>query len=578
MSQNKKCWNKAVLVLIPFWMLSASTPYVPHEVIVVCKKNSEIAKKFAESKEIKVVKTFTHLSRRSGRNYLLLRSPQKSTHELTQELLNDPDVLEVRPNYYRYLRSLLPDDPNFDQQWALLNHGQSVNGYSGTPDADIDAEEAWENSTGSGDVVVAVIDSGINYRHEDLRENMWINYDELNGQDNVDDDNNGCIDDIYGCDFTDEGSDPMDRDGHGTMVAGVIGARGDNGKGISGVAWDVSLMALKVVDSEGRINNGYLYSAFEYILEMKERGVNIAVVNASYSGEDFDQEEKDYIELLKEKGILLVAAAGNEGKNIDPDHNPEYPASYDCDNIIAVAATDQDDHLPVDYETDRIWTNYGQISVDLAAPGVNLLTTDKDGGYVYFSGTSAATPMVTGAVAVLASAYPDESYSLLRARILDNTDHRNALEGYVSTEGRLNLYKALELSLDNLPPIAFDDYAETPINQPVTISVLENDEDDDGDSLQIESVSSAGHGDVEILSDGTIRYTPEYGFKGEDRFTYSVTDGHNHSAGASVTVQVYEEKKSSGGGGPFNPLAAMFLLAAFVLSGLRHLPSPRGSR
>jgi len=449
--------KKAMLVAGAFLLSVATAQTLPSregEVIVVYKSSVSPQKRLSDRSDLKVLREFPALSRRLGKRYALIRSNTKSTQALIDEMESDPDVLRVEPNYIRHLSSITPDDPDFEDQWALKNTGQTVNGTRGSYDADIDADEAWEESNGSKEVVVAVIDTGINYTHEDLRDNMWVNTAELNGEEGVDDDGNGYVDDIYGYDFAattdgDNDSDPMDEDGHGTMAAGVIGAVGDNGTGVTGVAWNVSLMALKVADPNGDISNSDLFEAFDYLLMMKEeKGVNIVIANASYSGPDYSQTEKDYIDSMADAGILLAAAAGNDGKNID--NYPEYPASYSCDNIIAVAASDQEDQLPVDSDTGRIWSNYGSVSVDLAAPGVNLLTPDLRGDYSYFSGTSAATPMVSGAVAVLADAFPDEGYQELRARILNSVDQKDALEGYVATGGRLNLAKALDAS--TVPP------------------------------------------------------------------------------------------------------------------------------
>jgi len=552
--------------LIPYGLYASSSHEAREgEVIVVYKSQITPMRKLSGMKDIEIVKEFRTLSKLKDKNYTLIRSRTKSTKSLTAELLKDPDVLRVEPNYIRRLQNLIPNDPDFPQQWALRNIGQRVEYSAGTEDADIDADEAWELETGNQDVVVAVIDTGIDYRHEDLQENMWINTKEYNGEAGIDDDGNGYVDDIYGFDFAsnvygDNDSDPMDKDGHGTMVSGIIGAVGNNGVGISGVAWNVSLMALKVANPYGEISNADLFEAFDYLLTMKEEyGVNIVVANASYNGPDYSATEKEYIDQMQKDGILLVTAAGNEG--IDIDRTPEYPASYLNDNIIAVSASDQNDELPN-------WTNYGKESVDLAAPGVELLTTSPQNGYSYFSGTSAATPIVSGAVAILASAYPDDGYLVQRARLLDNVDPIDWMQNYVATGGRLNLAHALGSSLENLPPQANPDSASTLENRSVTIDVLVNDSDPDGDQLFIESVSFAEHGEVEILSNNRLLYTPDYGFVGTDTFNYTVTDGQGHTASSTVSV-VVEESLESGGGGSIAFWSMLMMFVSMMMIVLR---------
>jgi subtilisin family serine protease len=461
-----------------------------------------------------------------------------------------------------------PGDPNFGELWGLRNTGQSVQGTCGKTDADIEAASAWDVSTGESDVVVAVLDSGVFYDHEDLSQNMWQNAGELLGN-NIDDDDNGYVDDVFGYDFAadDEGRndpDPMDILTHGSHVAGTVAAVGDNDTGITGVAWNVKVMALKVVRPLGYLHDSDIIEAIEYAIMMKERGVNIVAINASYGGTEGCQTDpmRDVIAEAGQAGIAFVASAGNEG--IDNDYTPQYPASYDAPNIISVAASDQFDNLTT-------FSNNGVNSVDLAAPGENILSTipmedcsvsiedtrfagipveysgytsgitgilydcgkgypqeiptgvagntalvergsrdendflfaDKvrnvmdagaiaviiyndvsgvedttlgtsgdwipvifvskpDGknlvkmasylatvvngfvsGYEYSQGTSSASPHVSGAVAVLAAAFPQESVSRRIGRILGGAEPVPALSGKLATGGRLNLHNAL---------------------------------------------------------------------------------------------------------------------------------------
>jgi subtilisin family serine protease len=248
---------------------------------------------------------------------------------------NDPDVEYVEPNYYRYATATTPDDtffiPPFERLWGLHNTGQDVNGTTGTVGADIDAIEAWDTTTGSINVVVAVIDSGVDYNHPDLAANIWINQAELTGTPGVDDDGNGMIDDIRGWDFVDDDNDPIDSDDHGTHVAGTVAAVGNNNTGITGVSWTAKIMILRFLNGFGVGTDANAIRAIEYA---NANGAHI--INNSWGGGGFNQFLKDAIDA---SSAVVVCAAGNDGTN--NDIAPHYPSSYTSSNIIAVAATDQ---------------------------------------------------------------------------------------------------------------------------------------------------------------------------------------------------------------------------------------------
>jgi len=281
-------------------------------------------------------------------------------------LENDPDVEYAEPNYYRYATSTTPDDPDFKVLWGLNNTGQSVNDVTPeTPGADIDAPEAWDIATGSSDVIIAVIDSGVDYNHEDLSVNIWSNTGETGekADNGIDDDDNGYVDDVRGWDFVNDDNDPMDSNDHGTHVAGTIAAKGNNATGITGVCWTARIMPLRFLNTIG------IGSVADAILAINYARANGAkIINASYGSTDYSQSEKDAISSAGSAGILFVAAAGNGGDDQvgdDNDTTAEYPASYDLANIISVAAIDQDDAL-------CSFSNYGAVSVDVGAPGRNI--------------------------------------------------------------------------------------------------------------------------------------------------------------------------------------------------------------
>lgn len=336
----------------------------------------------------------------------------------------------------------IPNDPWFDEMWGLKNLGQS----GGLAGADIDATFAWERTTGSQSVVVAVLDTGIDYNHPDLQANIWTNPGEIAGN-QIDDDENGFVDDIHGWDFANDDPIPLDDDvdgnneplagvGHGTHVAGTIGARGNNALGVVGVSWDVSLMAVKVM--RGKFGNlSDIIAGINYVTMMSEAGTNVRVLNASLgvSGAGaYSQAQHDAIEAAGEQGILFVAAAGNESTDNETNHH--YPSDYTLDNILAVAATDRNDELWYENATDG--SNYGAVSIDLAAPGAEILSTWTEDGYAYAWGTSMAAPHVAGVAALAWSLFPNASLATVRTAILSGVDVLTSLDGKVATEGRLN--------------------------------------------------------------------------------------------------------------------------------------------
>jgi subtilisin family serine protease/fibronectin type 3 domain-containing protein len=343
-------------------------------------------------------------------------------------LRNDPHVLFAEPDYIVRATGI-PTDPLFVNQWDFHNTGQS----GGTFDADIDAPEAWDVTTGSGSTIVAVLDTGVDYLHPDLAANIWVNQDELAGN-GIDDDLNGYVDDIRGYDFYNNDNNPLDDHGHGTHVAGTIGAVGNNGIGIAGVNWNVQIMPLKFLGADG---SGTTSDAIEALRYAIDNGAHIS--NNSWGGDPFSQSLYNAIRDARDVGHIFVAAAGNGnfiGFGIDNDATPFYPSSYDLDNIVAVAATDSTDNIAV-------FSNYGATSVDLGAPGVSILSTLPNGNYGLNSGTSMAAPHVAGALSLVRDHVPGLTYRQIIDRVLASTDPLTALDGKTATGGRLNVAAAL---------------------------------------------------------------------------------------------------------------------------------------
>ncbi|MCA1637573.1 MAG: S8 family serine peptidase [Acidobacteria bacterium] len=349
-----------------------------------------------------------------------------SVEQAVARYKNLAGIEAVQPNYYYHLLAT-PSDPQFPQLYAMQK---------------ISAPAAWDLTTGSANTVVAVIDSGIAYNHQDLATNMWKNPGEINGN-GIDDDGNGFVDDYYGYDFFYNDSNPIDdAGGHGTHVAGIIGAVGNNNLGVVGVNWNVRLMAIKIYSPNGTDStSAMLVNAYNYVRMMKNRGVNIRVTNNSYGdcGEacGYDQATKDALDAMGNAGILNVFAPGNNGRNIE--NSPFYPASYTSPSILSVAASTSTDERAG-------FSNYGATSVDIAAPGENILSTfnSSDSSYRSLSGTSMSSPHGAGAAALLSSYNPNLSVASLKATLMNTVDLLPQWNGVVKSGGRLNVFRALQ--------------------------------------------------------------------------------------------------------------------------------------
>ena len=344
-------------------------------------------------------------------------------------LLKSHQAIEYVEPDYQVSIARTPDDPRFDELWGLNNDGQT----GGTADADIDAVEAWDISTGSRDVVVGVIDTGIDYSHSDLASNMWVNSSEIPG-DGIDNDGNGFIDDVHGINAITDSGDPMDDEGHGTHVSGTIGASGGNGIGVVGVNHEVSLVGCKFLDAAGSGSTSDAIKCIDYMVSLKNSGVNLRVLNNSWGGGGYSQALADAIASSEAADLLFVAAAGND--TIDNDVNPHYPSNYENASVLSVASTDQTDGI-------SWFSHYGLTSVDMGAPGSAILSTTPGESYASYSGTSMATPHVAGAAALVLSINPELSTQELKDLLMNSGDANAALQGVTVAGTRLNVNQAL---------------------------------------------------------------------------------------------------------------------------------------
>lgn len=463
----------------------------------------------------------------------LVRLPQGvSVKEAVRRYMEDPAVEYAEPNYIYWPEVTFPDDTYFSQQWSLHNEGQTMNGV---PDADMDMPEAWDITTGSRDIIVAVIDTGVDYSHPDLGPNIWINPNEIpdNG---IDDDNNNLIDDVVGWDYFDNDNDPSDELYHGTHVAGIIGALGNNSTGIAGVNWQVRIMVLKAGGSEGYLTLDAIVQAIYYAANMGAR-----VINASYGSYQFSQSEYDAISYANSRGVLFVAAAGNDTN--DNDLYPHYPSNYDLPNIISVAASDQDDMMAA-------FSNYGRTTVDVAAPGNHTLSTwpiyVSPLGYETIEGTSMASPHVAGLAALLMDYYRNFDIHQIKATIETFVDRLPQFQEYVATSGRVNAYKAVSSLLTPTSLVAV-----APDHTMVDLSWQDNATGEDGYRVERRAEGEASFSLLVNLPADTQTYR-DTSVEPQKTYTYrviafnSIGESPSYSNEATVTVPA---PSTNGGGG-----------------------------
>lgn len=374
------------------------------------------------------------------RLYRVVLAGKESVPEAVVRLRRMPGVLSAQPNYLYHLCDIFSDDPQFSTQWALHNTGQS----GGTVDADIDAPEAWETTTGAHEVIVAVIDTGMDYTHPDLLANLWTNPGESDPFDGIDNDLNGYVDDWRGWDFRDNDNDPWDDHSHGTHVSGTIGAVGNNGVGVSGVCWNVRLMPLDTFDASGDSTSADLVEAVNYAEHMGAR-----IINASWGDQYDDPALKQAIDSFTSAGGLFVCAAGNEyGEN--NDWFTSFPANYDIDALISVGASTRNDYVAG-------FSSIGPNRVHLFAPGDSIYNTypTNRGSYGTKSGTSMASPHVAGVAALLWAWEPSLTNLQVKYRILGGAQPGSAFALKALAAGRLNA--STVFAVDSIAPAAVAD-------------------------------------------------------------------------------------------------------------------------
>ncbi len=426
--------------------------YVPGELLIKFKDKAKAdsVKKVKESLKAKELKSFKSCG---AKHWKLGKgvTVEKALKDLEKHQHKD-SIEYAEPNYYYYAHAT-PTASYRGSLWGMHNFGQT----GGTADADIDALEMWQSYTDASNVVVGVIDTGVDYTHDDLKNNIWVNTGETgtdgNGDDKktngVDDDGNGYVDDHRGWDFVNDDNDPMDDNGHGTHTSGTIGAEGDNGVGVAGACWDVNIMPLKFLNSGGRGSTDDAILAVDYAAWFKDgSGDNVVrITSNSWGG---GRKSKTLEKAITNSGALFIASAGNSGSS-----RLQYPAGYTCDNIISVAATDHDDAL-------ASFSNYGSSWVDLGAPGVDILSCQPSNGYGFKDGTSMAAPHVSGVAAMVMAKNPSWSLAQVKSQIMDTGDTLSSLSGKTVSGRRLNAYSAVggtDLGSDTTAPSTVGDLA-----------------------------------------------------------------------------------------------------------------------
>lgn len=422
---------------------------VPGEIIVKLKSGRSLTFKEKSQSYGKIKQDLNLLS---GNFIVLKKSMSKNLNDVLEQLNNDPAVEYAEPNYIYtigqnhmtmndYFQTSYQDltrkssDPLFSKLWGLRNTGSNepsptLGGpvQTGVAGADINAIKAWQITKGDKRIKIAVIDTGVDYNHNDLKNNMWVNEAEKNGTPGVDDDGNGYVDDIHGYDFANKDGDPMDGNNHGTHCAGTIAAEHDS-VGVAGVMADAQIVAVKFLTDEGSGSTADAIAAIDYATK-----VGVDIMSNSWGGGGFSQALKDSIIKANQAGIIFTAAAGNSASN--NNNTPQYPANYDVANVISVAAHNAKDRL-------ASFSCFGSRTVHVAAPGRNILSTVAGNGWEVFSGTSMATPHVSGVIGLYLARYGSQDPATLRDNLMKSSVYGADYERKVISGGRVDAYNFL---------------------------------------------------------------------------------------------------------------------------------------
>lgn len=425
-----KLFVTSLVVSSAFLSTAQATPFNGY--IVKLKKGSN----FLSQKSVSRFGSVTKVADTTFGTFARLETNKGLTDKAFSALANSPEIEYIEPNYIISLNKVkegeettAPKDPSFKKQWGMKNDGKNGRIFSsGVAGEDINVLRAWSVTKGSKNVKIAVIDTGVDYTHPDLKAQMDVNTEELNGKSGVDDDNNGYIDDVYGYDFANKDGDPQDGHGHGTHCAGVIGAS-HNDAGVAGVMEDVKIVGIKFLTDGGSGETIDAIAAIDYAIK---RGVH--VMSNSWGGGDKEQSLEDAIKSAEAAGITFVAAAGNE--STDNDSTASYPANYEVSNVVSVGSYTASG-------TRSSFSNYGLKSVHVTAPGTNILSTYKRGGYTTMSGTSMATPHIAGVVGLLLSKEPNLTPAEIRERLVNTSVKTSKLSTASVSGGRVDAYKAL---------------------------------------------------------------------------------------------------------------------------------------
>jgi subtilisin family serine protease len=489
-----------IISIILFWGLllfdsgiySQTTDYSPDRVIVKLRKGTDALSIQSLKKNMRAS---VHRQYRLVKGLQVWRLSGVSVERIIDQYKNDPSIEYIEPDYLVKAFDTIPNDPYFSELWGLHNTGQT----GGTVDVDIDAPAAWDIETGT-DILIGVIDTGVDYNHVDLADNIWINPGEIPNN-NQDDDGNGYIDDIRGWDFVNNDNDPFDDNGHGTHCSGTIAGVGNNGTGVVGVNWHAKILPIKFLDDWGSGNTSDAIAAVEYATRM-----GVRLTSNSWGGGGYSQGLYDAIEAARDSNQLFIAAAGNDYN--DNDNWPTYPCSYDLENIISIAATDHNDFK-------ASFSNWGATTVDLGAPGVDIYSTTPGNSYESHDGTSMAAPHVAGAAGLIWAYVPGLTALQVKNTIMVSTDTIPAMENITVTGGRLNVYKALLLAEpDSIPPADILDLAvaETASNWVILSWTASGDDENSGKAAKYDirySNSPINDDNFDAATKATVTIVPK---------------------------------------------------------------------